>query len=296
MADVTKIFVVLVAVLSIALVGMVVPFVQSTQNYRAAVDDAQSLAKAADARRALVQDSLADAQNRLSTLQDEQNAEIVALKQQLNTMAAEKASTQADLTMQRVLNAEQTAELKGLAAAERQHADIIKTMAGELGTLRERVVRLSGELVMETDAKGDLAGQLEAAQRQNRVVAERLALAEAEGKRLAGILEKVPADVMAVITNTAAATSDSLLNVPSVEVTGKVTKVQEMDNQTFIQVDIGSQDQVGVNTKLVVFRKGSYVASIAVIAADPKVSVGRVLMAKGPIQVGDSIVTGPGYN
>jgi hypothetical protein len=294
---VTKIFVVLVAALSIALVGMVIPFVASQNNYKQQVDDAREAARLADQRVRLKDDQLQLASDSLARIQEEQNQQIVDLKKELQSIVAQRTSMQNELAMEKVINAQNTAELKGLAAAERQHAEIVKAMAGELGTLREREIRLRQEIVMQTDAAGELAGQLAASQRQARSLEERLALSVAESKRLTDLLAKVPSDVLAPIQDTSMTSGQPILTVPPVEVNGKITKVQEMDQQTFVQVDIGSQDQVGERTKLVIVRKGQFIGTVEVIESDPKVAVGRVLLlAKGPIQVGDSVVTGPGYN
>ncbi len=281
----TKVFVVLAAVMSLMLAAATMIYAHNAESVRGAYEKAE-LARVLSERTLMTQ---AEAHSRESaTLM----GEIEARDQQIADVRADLDSLtiEAERLRREKLAAEAEAErIRGQitqfgVAAETQ-ATLIENYKDEVGELREDELRFREQRLELEDAIADQASQIEVLQQENRALQEQLAAATAD-------LEAARSGGAVAATNGGASGPVTLAGAP---VFGKINAVRTEDatGKTMVQVDLGANDRMRENVKLLVFRGGTFVANIVLKDVDLQDSLGEVvLLAPGEqIRTGDRVTT-----
>jgi hypothetical protein len=140
------------------------------------------------------------------------------------------------------------------------------------------------ELQSEKDA---LEEAFRRSQEQNRELDEQVRELEERWVRL-------PPDVRDAIEGEAAddETGGPYYDSP-VPIVGEVTAVETVAGDTLVQVNVGTSDQVAENMKFLVYRDGEYKATIAITTVERQAAAGQVILSRGAIETGDSVLAGP---
>ena len=82
--------------------------------------------------------------------------------------------------------------------------------------------------------------------------------------------------------------------MPDYLINGQITNISRLDDDTFVELNIGSNDGVEKNMKFRIHRQGDFIANLVVTVVDIDACSGRVtLMDDGQqVTVGDSVQTG----
>lgn len=291
----TKIFVVLVAVLAIALVAMLVPLVTNTENYKDQLDQAKSEASSLKASLANTQSQLAAAkQNESKFFRDMANLK-QKLEDDIAAQTSRLAEVNAELNQERSKNGQATADLARLSLAEQAHAEITKSLQAELTLRRDELLQVQDDRAKKSAENDRLTSDLDAAKRQLARNQENITVLEEKTAKLETLWARVPLEVQKSITGTDATAEGGTPYEPSSPIRGQVTKVQKVDDSTFVQINVGSTDGVAPNMKFYVHRTGQFLGTMVITNVDTKSAAGRVQLSQGAIAKGDMVLTGGGY-
>lgn len=288
MSVLTKVFVVLVTVLSILLVALFVPFVAKTENYKEQVRLAKTEAEGA-------RQTAAQRQTEINTMQNKQteayvqlqsakalvDQQVLALNDRLAQSEKEGLEAKADLV-------KREADLTQLSAATKLSTQLQEAMEAELRDRRTAMVSQQTRMIELQDRIEEITSQLQAAERQRKRDAERLVDLETQlaetTKRLAQGGGPVAANVTAPTTP---ATFES-----SVPINGSVTKVEKVEGDSFAQINVGSAGGVEENMRFLVHRGDVYLGTLVITAVDTNAASGRMTLSTGDIQAGDKVLSG----
>jgi len=149
----TKVFVVLMCVFSIALVALVVPYVANVENYREQLDSATNAAAAARL-------DAAEAQQRISDGVKEAMDEVAQLKSELSAegrrvimLQSSAGGLEATIAKQRGDNQQLQAQLASLTGSNNQLASIQTDLRGELKVRREDTVKQARQIIERSEER-----------------------------------------------------------------------------------------------------------------------------------------------
>lgn len=278
----TKAFIVVAAVLSIALSALVIAYAVNTDriaaDYRAANLDATSAnARAADANaqaEAVRTRMAADNQN-LTTALEERNNSIRRLEQEMATLRTDKM--RAEAARQATEN-----QIKELGETTKTQAAIIDSYRGENTTLRtNELANRQRALEMESHV-ADLESQREVLDQRYRSIMEQFT----ELKR--------QSDAAASGVATTGGTADQPFTYSGPRINGRVEEVQrDANGKQYVRINVGTNDRVARNMKFLVVRDNAYLCNLVVTQPDMRFSVGMVdtLNKDVTVQVGDLVVS-----
>lgn len=285
MSILTKVFVVLVAVLSVMLVALIVPFVANTENYKTQRDVALRSKAAAEAAAAAANDKVALLASQGTATEKEFSEKIQALNQTLAEQARGRRDAENQLAQTQAQNTKLAADVSRLSAAHDMLASVNKSIADELNQRRTSMVELQTQLIQQIDQSKSLASTVDTLNHQVRRFSEQIQLLGEEKRKLEDELALVPPDFRQSKAVNAAP-------VPQVRIEGKVTKVQSADGQTLVQISVGKTDGVAQNMKFIVYRGQQYLGTLSVRVVDDRSSAGLVELSAGSITAGDLVVAG----
>ncbi len=291
MGVLTKVFVVLVSMMSVLLVALIVPFVANTENFKQQLDDASAAKTAAE-------ESARLRQNELNAAQSTESEKVTLLKSQ-----AENLITQINLLTQQLAESEARAQSESaklskfesdwsrLSAANQQYAQITKELQAELKQRREQVIDLQTKSIQLADRNNEMESQLEALTRQVRRVHEKMTNLQEQNADLERRMAQLPPQWQAKLLSEETQVTPF---VPETPIRGQITRVEQLDDEVFVQVNVGSNDGVATNMKFLVHRGSQFLGSLIITTVDEQTAAGRMQLLQGNVAVGDLILTG-GY-
>jgi len=288
----TKVFVVLVTILSVMLVTVTVPFVANVENHRGQRDDALAAKAATEELALLRQSELSALQNNQSQLVTQLKAQSENLITQINLLTQKLANAEASSQSQSARNTQLEADWARLTAANQQHAQIITELQSELTERREQTVSQQTRMIQLADRNNELESQLDALTRQVRRVRENLTQLQEQNAELEGKLSRLPPEIQTLIKDDESVDTEPF--IPETPIRGYVTAVEQLQNETFVQVDVGSNDGVEPNMKFMIHRDNRFLGTLIITAVDLQEAAGRVELMQAELAIGDAILTG-GY-
>jgi len=288
LSTVTKVFIVLQLIFSIALGTMAIVLAGQTFNWKNLASDYQQEALAAKTLRKQGDAQWAAERAQLTDQIEAQGDELRRRAERLGTLEAELDAVKAGFAEQQVKNAELSAGLSQvsksldveLARAERLEArnnDLLVTATD----LRQRNLDLN-ERVKELTTNVTLVEQQARALQQQRYALEQ----ELVGLQRA--LKRVGATVSAadVVVEPGTEPAGPLLPDVSVPIRGHI---ERLDGDIAV-ITVGSDDGVSKGMVFVVYREGNYLGRITVEEVDTNQAAGTVSHLKGEIRTGDKII------
>lgn len=291
MSVLTKVFVILVTILSVMLVALIVPFVANTQNFKQMHDEEKAVRMSAERTAALRQGELSAAQQKESELTASLKRQNENLVTQINVLSQNLADAESQALTERAKNSKFEVDLGRLTAANQQYAQITQEVQAELKQRRSKMVDLQTKLIQMSDHNNELQSQLESLTRQVRRIREQTIALQEQNAELEGKLAQLPPDVKTALF---AEQTQAAPFVPETPIKGRVTSISKLDDETFVQVNIGTNDGVEQNMKFLVHRSNQFVATLVITTVDSQAAAGRLELLQGDITVGDSVLTG-GY-
>jgi cell shape-determining protein MreC len=277
LSTLTKVFVVLLAFLSIALTPMIISFTAKTQhwkeNYEAALENkkiaetnlrnliasnAAELASTRDTIRALRAD-LSDLQQEL---QDKQNA-VAELRAAQIQAASEKSSVEA-------INRGLLAQLQVAQAA----ADEYRVQRDDL---EKRGIELERRNIDLNDRVNELTAQVAVLVEQKRQFEQQINILRTENEKLASALRRPGAGgAMEAAPGAAMPGVSAETPVAAAAIRGKVLDIE--GNR--VTISVGSADGVKKGMVFVIHRDGEYVGDVKISHVAPDQSAGRVIQSR----------------
>ena len=291
MGVLTKVFVVLVTVLSVLLVALIVPFVANTENYKQQLEDSRTAKAAAEELATLRQNELNAAQSRDSEMVTVLKSQAQNLSTQINLLTQQLADSEAKARSESEKLAKFEADWSRLIATNQQNTQMTQELRAELTERREKMVDQQTQMIELADRNNELESQIEAMTRQVRRVHEQLTQLQEQNADLEQKLAQLPPQWQQKILSEEVQAAPF---IPETPIRGQITKVQQLKDELFVQVNVGENDGVITNMKFLVHRGNQFLGTLIITTVDAQNSAGRMQLTQGQVAVGDSILTG-GY-
>jgi hypothetical protein len=282
----TKVFIVLLVIFSIAFTSMTVAVVARTPNWRDLAEKYQEHARVADtalrheiaANAALLATLRDDVQlklERIGELETQLQAarnEAAQLRAEVTKAGAERSSAEA---MNRGLFAQLQATEKARSEYLKQRDDLERTQID----LQQRNIDLGNRV-------NELTAQVDVLLEQQRHYEQQINILRTENERLAQATRtRSRAMTLEEPTGAAMPGVTPMTPVAARAIRGKVLEV----SGDLATMSVGSADGVRKDMVFVIHRQGQYVGDIRVNMVDPNQSAGRVIRANMTPQAGDDI-------
>ncbi|MGP1346539.1 MAG: hypothetical protein ACTS3F_07715 [Phycisphaerales bacterium] len=281
---VTKFLVVLAAILSVLLSGLVVAY---SFNHRAVKDDYQRLASLNTSLSATISEHsavLARQQAAADNAQAALQAEISSLRTQLETVQGTIAELRRENERLRVAEGAAAARIDEFTALLGTYAELDEKRSAELEQLRERQLTSAQREIEYLDRINDLSGQLENATETNRSLQIQLA-------QLREQLET--AQFGATGAAIASASNQQGVRRAPANFRGRILNVRTDESGiTYAAINAGTSDNLAERMKFNIVRDGRFLATVVLQRVDINEAVGIVdkLGREVQIQPGDIVL------
>ena len=280
----TKVFVVLAAVMSLMLAAATMIYAHNAESVRHAYENSEL--------------ERIQINKTLSTQAESHSRDTATLMGDIEAMAQNNANLQADFDSQKIeterlrrekFTAEAEAErirgqISQFGVASQTQATLIEQYKDEVGQLRDGELRFRGVRLDLEDAIADQTSQLEVLQQENRALQEQLVAARSD-------LESAQAGA----SSARGSGSTGPIQLTGAPIFGSIRAVQteEATGKRLVQIDLGANDRMRKNVKLLVFRGNTFIANIVLKTVDLQDSLGEVvLLAEGQqVQPDDRVTT-----
>lgn len=288
MSVLTKVFVVLLTLVSIALSMLVVSAFARQEDWRASATDWQTTAAAAQAKERAVAVNAALEQARSQDQHQRDLAQITELQIKVDEQeraVAEKnralAEAQSRLTIEQA-NAttlvEQNKVFQSDVAKEREFS----------AKLAKRTSELERQNVDLTDRVKELTANITMAQAQVQALQQQLAAVRGRQAEPGAATAQVPS---AIVEAGVPSVQPLLAAEVAAPIRGEVTDV----HGTLAQISVGTADGVAEGMRFLVYRPGErgakakYLGTLKITRAEPKQAAGQIEQSEGQIKAGDAV-------
>ena len=284
MSVLTKIFVFLVTILSVMLVAVVVTFVANQENMRDKFDAEKGERLLAVASANHKQAAMEAHEENNATQRSELNGKITKLHLLLQDKSDEAANLKAEnIGLRRdelaidARNAELSASSHILSSTVGQIRQELLVIRGALDTSRDRLIRTE-------DALAEKSTQVDILQRELRFKKEEL---QENIRAYTSIVAMIEARGISLEEETSEETP-----APSdAQIVGAITAVKEVGDKTYVQLNVGSNDGVVSNMRMLVHEDSHYKGNLVVNLVDPESSSGMMTLVQEAVRVGDQILS-----
>ncbi len=290
MSVLTKVFVVLMTVLSIALSMFTISTMAQQEKWRQAATDWKASAADANAQARAITASAALEAQRAEVLYQENLATIGRLEQELdklNIAVADMRRQNADLTNQ--LNNEQ-AQATSLASHNKLIEEA-RTREQELATqLSERNATLTRRNIDLNDRVKELTANMAMAQSRIKALKEQIGSLTGSGTSYSAIdTAQIPSSRAVVQAYTPSVSEPIGLSDITAPIRGQVTAIRG----DLAEISVGAADGVGHGMRFLVYRRSGgapkYLGTIRITAVEANAAAGVIEQSEGGIQAGDAI-------
>lgn len=287
MSTITKVFVVLLVLFSVAFSAMTISVVARTSNWKDTAEKYEQHARIADTNlRYLIDASSADLATardninlqreqigNLETKLQSNNNDLVSFRTELAQIKAEKSSTEAMnhglLTRLNVAENAREEYYKQRNDLEKRNIDLERRNID----LNDRVNELTAHVVVLLEEKRQFEQQVKILQDQNTRISQ-------ASRSSAGLVTLESA------SGTALSGVDALSPISATPIRGRVV---EMD-KNLVSISVGSADGVKSGMVFVIHREDSYIAEVKIDMVDPNRSAGRIVRSTGAPILGDQVI------
>ncbi|MFQ5489465.1 MAG: hypothetical protein ACE5GE_01980 [Phycisphaerae bacterium] len=285
MSTLTKIFVVLLAVFSIAFTMSTISFVAQSNNWRELAQGYQTEAQATDAQ---LRNVLASSAAEVASARDAINAHIARFKaveadyqsalQQIADLKAQLAQTQAtNASLQstsRLLAGELKVGQAGWTEQRKQRDD-----------LEQRNLSLEKRNIDLSDRVNEQTAKLLVMQKYQRQLEEQSKILQDENQRLGQIRRRLEKGDVSALADAGRPQVKPLSPVASSPIRGEITQV----SGKLATLSVGSADGVANGMVFVIYRGLDYVGDLEIVRVEPNESAGRIVRSRGAPRIGDKI-------
>ena len=268
MSPLTKLFVVLLVVLSLLQTAAVVVYVNKEDTSRQAAVQMEERLRARENELEQARQAMTAAQQNLVQVQQEGNARASAAAKDINNAQQQAADLSVQLAKASSTNAAQQLDISRLTEGLKASQDTTARLQQEVQRLRtgnDQLVRQTSEL---NSTVSDLSNRLDVTERERKFLAEQLTEEKASSQKLGAQLK-----AMGVAPDQATAAA----NRQGPPITGVVREVKTIANMPYATISVGSSDQVAPGMEFKIVDKSTgYLGSIVVDAVSPNEASGKI--------------------
>lgn len=272
MHGLTKILVLLAAVLSIFLSAMVIAYAANTDRIQSDYAAERSLRYAAEASLASQAGMWAQEQNRLQQEITRWQNQVAGRDAEISTLRNERSNLITEVNRASTARDSVESKIKELVDQVRTQTEINKAYSEEVKTLRSNELTYRGRMLEMENRVSDLESQRDVLTQNYRAVQEQLAeakLAASGASPAAGAVSGQPSQPF---------------EFAGPEIRGRIESLTRDagTNKQLARVNVGSNNQVSKNMKFYIVRDGTFIGNLVIRQADLQFSVGEVaLLAAG---------------
>lgn len=280
----TKIFIVLVMVLSILLAALSTVYVANVDSYKTKYNDEKAKRLTADANTAAAEGTLSAKLDAIQGKLEAAQGEVSRVKSIVNTKDREIERLSGDLISAQASGADVRGQLARLASALEQSQKLLGVVDAEVKQRRDEMLKLQTRNVELNDRVHELTTQGETLVRQVRLLKEQIADLETQNQQL--------------VTNNVAGAGpkkvgdDAPVAVAAHAIRGTVTDVQKIGDTTFVALNVGTNDGVREGMKFLIHQGDKYLGDATVVKIDLNTAAARVVLSKAEITSGAEAMTG----
>ncbi|MCX5650058.1 MAG: hypothetical protein NTU45_01500 [Planctomycetota bacterium] len=294
----TKIFVVLVALLTVAIVPLVAVNATNESSFQKKFKDAQTAQKAAEAT--LESERLAwNAQTqKLEADLGAAKQDVANLRKEVDARAAAVRKAEQDLAGTKAAQASVAASLETLSQTGKANTELTDALVSELRTLRTRAMESEKRLVEMQEAYDKSQSELEVADAARRALQE-------ENKRLGDEKDRAVATVAEYVASVGelkqartGAVGDGSRVVATKNLAATIINVRRGDGAALAEINAGSRDGVKAGWVLAIGDGSTFVGNLRITEVDVNRSVGVIELedagSRGEVKVGQRAVARAG--
>ncbi len=281
MHGLTKILVIVAAILSVFLSAMVIAYAANNDRIYADYSAAMQKKEVAESALSAGNAQWSTEQGRLTGQITEKTNEISNLQQRISALDLERANLATDKAKAEVARESVEAKVKELSEAVRTGQELLKNYSEEVRTLRKNELAYKQAQLDLEQRLSDVESQRDVLQASNRALQEQLA----EAKQAIG--KGTPIASLGAAVDNQPFVATQLIN-------GRIEDVQKdsASSKTLVRLSVGSNSGVAKNMKFYVIRDGNWIGNLVVVQPDLRFSVAEVTLApKDEIKAGDMILS-----
>lgn len=286
MSTLSKVFAVLLVVLSVAFTSMTVSIVARTTNWKETAERYEQHARVADTNlRNLIAASAAE----LATARDNVRAhmaQITQLERQVQAQAADVATLRAEIAKVTTEKSSVEAMNRGLLT-QLQSAEAARSQyQAQRDSLERRNVDLERRGIDLNDRVNELTAAVTVLREEKRQYEQQLNILQRENERLSNALQRPGSGAeFESPSGLALQGVEAATPVSGTAVRGRITEV----DGDLVTISVGRADGVKTGMKFVIHRGDEYVGDLVVSAVDPNQSAGRLTIAPRTPSQGDTV-------
>jgi len=292
----TKIFIVLVALLAVAIVPLVAVNATNESTFQKKYKESQAAVTAAEAVLNTERSAWLAAQQKLEGDLRSMEARVADLTKQADSKSAEARKAQQELAGTKAAQASIASSLEVLAQNGKASNELTETLVAELRTLRTRSMESEKRLVELQEAFDSSQSSLEVADAARRALQEEVKrLADEKDRAVATVADYV-ATVGELPKAKAGAVSDRV--VANRNVSATVIGVRRENGTTLAEINAGARDGVKAGWTMTIGDGSTFVGNLRITEVDVNRSVGVVELedaaARGEVKVGQRAIARAG--
>jgi len=269
----TKIFIVLVALLAVLLTPLVVVFAKNEGTFRERYFESTALERSTRADLAVAKDALVSAESRLQTERTQLQQQLSTLRSDVQRRESEVAALRNEVEQARAAQAGINASLATLAAAEASNAALVKDLFATNSELRETALAAQRRAVELDQVLLTREAELEVAVAARRALQEELQRTNDERDQA---LSEVSA-YLAYIGPLPDAARDRRIGVAvDRNLAAVILNVRRNADATLAEINVGSRDGVREGWLLTISDGGTFIGNLRITRVDVNRSTGVV--------------------
>jgi hypothetical protein len=284
----TKIFIVLVTLLTVLLVPLVVVYAHNENSYRGKFEESRAETESAVVLQRTAETRLAGAEARLQARLDELMLDNRTLQTDLDSMSAAVRIKDSELASSDGLKSEIHGQLAVLVSAVDSSQKLTDGLIGEMNQLRSGSLADKRQLAELDEALRDISSQLEVAVAARRALAEELYRLKDEN---AIALERV-AQYVARYGELGGVAAGGLGDgpVPDRDLNATIISVRRSPDQTLAEIDAGQVDGVQEGWLMTIGHGGVFKGNLRIIDVELNHATGMIELEepenRGKVEVG----------
>ncbi len=294
----TKIFIVLVALLTVAIVPLVAVNANNESAFQKKFKEAQAAAAVAEATLNTERAAWLASQQKLESDLRAMESKVADLQKQADSKSALARKAEQELAGTKAAQASVAASLEILAQNGKAHGELAESLVAELRGLRTRTMESEKQLVELQEAFDASQSSLEVADAARRALQEEVKRLGDEKDRAVATIAEYVANVGELPKARAGAVSDSTRVVASRNVSSTIISVRRDGNATLAEINAGSRDGLKAGWVLTIGDGSTFVGNLRITEVDVNRAVGVVELedtsSRGEVKVGQRAIARAG--
>ncbi|MFO0873220.1 MAG: hypothetical protein U0575_04525 [Phycisphaerales bacterium] len=290
----TKIFIVLVALLAVMLTPLVVVYANNEGTFRTKFLEEQARSKSASAAKVAAEQALQLTETRAMDERRQLESDLAGLRKDVEKKDVDVRRLDAEIANAKSSAATMTAQLATLAASLKADSQLKEVLVGELRSERDKALAAEKRFIEMDEKLRKTENDLQTLEAARRDLQEQLKQVVDEKDRALGDVNRYMA-IYGKLDNAKRAVGGV---VPDRNVTTTILNVRRSSDGVLAEIDAGSRDGVREGWVMVIADGGTFIGNLRIIKVDVNRSTGVVELedpsARGEVRAGQRVIAKAG--